>query len=235
MFIYYWIPAYIFQAIGYLSWMTWIAPENFNLATVSGTQFGLGFNPLPTFYWNIIRTSSPLVIPFYNTMTNYCGAFLSGLCILAMYYTNNSSTAYLPMNSSNIFTNTSKSYDVTKVITNGVLNEEKYKAYSPPFYSAANLLYYAAFFTAYPVVFLYVLLDQWKLIRKAGMQAYEAFTSKWRQISHHAQKSFKALLEGKFRQSFTEFTNIFLDDNSIYDGYDVPFTKLISRHPEVPD
>ncbi|GMG26490.1 unnamed protein product [Ambrosiozyma monospora] len=235
MFIYYWIPAYLFEAIGYFSWMTWIAPENFNLAAVSGTQFGLGFNPLPTFDWNIIRTSSPLVIPFYNTMTNYCGAFLSGLCILAMYYTNNSSTAYLPINSSNIFTNTGKSYDVTKVITNGVLDVEKYKRYSPPFYSAANLLYYGAFFAAYPVVFLYVLLDQWKLIRKAGMQAYEAFASKWKQMAHHAQKSFKTLLEGKFRQSFTELTNIFHDDNSIYDGYDDPFTQMISRYPEVPD
>ncbi|GME72920.1 unnamed protein product [Ambrosiozyma monospora] len=54
MFLYYWFPGYIFQGLSYFSWMTWIAPENFNLAAVTGSQFGLGFNPIPTFDWNVI-------------------------------------------------------------------------------------------------------------------------------------------------------------------------------------
>ncbi|GME90334.1 unnamed protein product [Ambrosiozyma monospora] len=167
MFVYYWIPGYLFQALGYFSWMTWIAPDNFNLAAVCGSQFGLGFNPLPTFDWNIITSNNPLTVPFYNTLTSYIATFIGGLVILALYYTNNNNTAYMPINSSALFTNKGTRFQVTEILTNGVLDEEKYKAYSPPFYSAANLVVYGAFFAAYPVSFLYVLLDQWKLVGKA--------------------------------------------------------------------
>ncbi|GMG55745.1 unnamed protein product [Ambrosiozyma monospora] len=235
MFVYYWIPGYLFQALGYFSWMTWIAPDNFNLAMVCGSQSGLGYNPLPTFDWNIMRTLAPLTVPFYNSLTSYVSAFLSGLFILAIYYTNNNNTAYLPINSSGIFTNTGESYKVTKILTNGVLDEEKYKAYSPPFYSAANLLYYGAFFAAYPVTFLYVLLDQWRLVAKAGVNAYKAFVDKSKQVAHHTHLSFKNLFAGDFKGFFSEFIHIFQDDTSIYEGFDDPFTQMISKYPEVPD
>jgi len=49
MFVYFWIPDFLFNALGYFAWMTWISPNNFNLATVTGSQFGLGFNPISSF------------------------------------------------------------------------------------------------------------------------------------------------------------------------------------------
>ena len=47
--VYYWFPNQFFQALRMFNWMTWIAPNNFNLATVTGSWGGMGFNPISTF------------------------------------------------------------------------------------------------------------------------------------------------------------------------------------------
>lgn len=55
MFVYFWFPNYLFEALTYFSWMTWIAPDNLNLNILTGFQNGLGmFNPFPTFDWNVL-------------------------------------------------------------------------------------------------------------------------------------------------------------------------------------
>jgi len=84
--------------------MTWIAPDNFNLAVVTGSQFGLGFNPISSFDWNVFATYSfPLTYPFFSFIQQYSGQVLGGFIILAFYYTNTKWTSYLPPNSSGIF------------------------------------------------------------------------------------------------------------------------------------
>lgn len=66
MFIYFWFPDYIIQAMSYFNWITWIAPNNVKLAAVSGSVTGLGFNPLPTFDWNqLVAITDPLISPFF--------------------------------------------------------------------------------------------------------------------------------------------------------------------------
>lgn len=42
MFIYFWLPNYLFQAMSFFSWMTWIAPNNLPLNILTGFQNGLG-------------------------------------------------------------------------------------------------------------------------------------------------------------------------------------------------
>ena len=42
MFVYFWFPNYLFEALTYFSWMTWISPENLNLNILTGFQNGLG-------------------------------------------------------------------------------------------------------------------------------------------------------------------------------------------------
>lgn len=42
MFVYFWFPNYLFEALTYFSWMTWIAPDNLNLNILTGFQNGLG-------------------------------------------------------------------------------------------------------------------------------------------------------------------------------------------------
>lgn len=47
MFIYFWFPNYLFEALTFFSWITWIAPDNHNLNILTGFQNGLGVSPEP--------------------------------------------------------------------------------------------------------------------------------------------------------------------------------------------
>jgi hypothetical protein len=73
MFIYFWIPNTLFTGIrvgtnwtdsGTLlirqlfNWMTWIAPNNFALANITGSYGGMGFNPISTLDWNTAGSGS---------------------------------------------------------------------------------------------------------------------------------------------------------------------------------
>lgn len=49
MFIYFWFPNYLFEALTFFSWITWIAPNNHNLNILTGFQNGLGVS-LPLIY-----------------------------------------------------------------------------------------------------------------------------------------------------------------------------------------
>lgn len=42
MFIYFWFPNYLFEALTFFSWMTWIAPDNHDLEILTGFRNGLG-------------------------------------------------------------------------------------------------------------------------------------------------------------------------------------------------
>lgn len=173
MFIYYWLPGYLFTALSTFNWMTWIAPENITLAILTGSSLGLGlFNPITTFDWNVATSSyAPLAQPFFSTCTMYIGSILGGLIILAIYYSNMYNTAYLPINSSSAFTNNGTSYDVQSVITDHKLDHAKYQQYSPPFYTAGYILTVGANFAFYPVYFLYIMFGQ----RKTVFNAYRDF------------------------------------------------------------
>ncbi|KAK6462456.1 OPT oligopeptide transporter protein-domain-containing protein [Scheffersomyces coipomensis] len=155
-FVYYWIPDFLFNALQTFNWMTWIRPNNFNLAAITGTNYGLGLNPIPSFDWNILSGNSPLIFPFYNQICNYIGMIIGFVCIVAVYWTNHYWTAYLPINNNRPFTNTGEPYLVTHILNDkGLLDKEKYEAYGPPFYTAANLVVYGAFFALYPFAIVY--------------------------------------------------------------------------------
>lgn len=164
-FVYFWIPNYLFAALSTFNWMTWIAPNNFNLATITGSVTGLGLNPLPTFDWTVLNYNSPLSMPFYSQLNQYIGTVIAG-CILipAVYWTNYKWTGYLTINSNSIFTNTGESYKVGEVLTNGLLDHDKYMKVGPPFYTAANLVVYGAFFAMYPFAIIYSFVTEWKSI-----------------------------------------------------------------------
>jgi hypothetical protein len=87
MFCYFWIPNFLFGALHSFNWMTWIAPNNFTLAMVTGSYGGMGFNPIATFDWNY-SGSGALVTPFYSTVQQYCARVISGLIIIGMYWGN---------------------------------------------------------------------------------------------------------------------------------------------------
>lgn len=46
MFIYFWFPNYLFEALTFFSWISWIAPDNHNLNIITGFQNGIGVRTL---------------------------------------------------------------------------------------------------------------------------------------------------------------------------------------------
>ncbi|KAM7192183.1 OPT oligopeptide transporter domain containing protein [Rhypophila sp. PSN 637] len=159
MFVYFWFPDYIFGGMTYFSWMSWISPENGDLARITGSYSGLGLNPLPTLDWNLVTDGSerdPLVLPFYSIFNYFIGTFLSEFVILGIYYTNTFNTAYLPMNSNAPYDDFGKRYDVQAIIDErGIFDGKKYAAYSPPFLSAATAVVYMFFFALYSATITY--------------------------------------------------------------------------------
>lgn len=161
-FLYMWIPDYLFQALSYFNWMTWIKPDNFNLATITGSILGLGFNPITSFDWNIIGYWLPLAFPFYTYMNMMIGMLIGFFVIVGLYYSNYKWTAYLPINDNSVFTNTGEYYEVQSVLTDGKLDLDKYKEYGPPYLSAASLLVYGANCALYTFMIPYVFVTEYK-------------------------------------------------------------------------
>ena len=65
-FVWYWFPGYIFQALSYFSWITWIKPNNVIINQVFGSSSGLGMIPNNiALDWNQIAgyIGSPLIPP----------------------------------------------------------------------------------------------------------------------------------------------------------------------------
>lgn len=151
MFCYFWFPNFIFSALAIFSWMTWIAPNNRNLTLLTGSRKGLGLNPIPTFDWNIVITSvDPLVAPIFTTLNFFAGGVIFMFTILAVYWSNSYYTAFLPIVSNKPYDRFAQQYNVSMVVDErGILDTEKYKAYSLPYLSASQLISFTCFFCIY--------------------------------------------------------------------------------------
>lgn len=160
MFVYFWFPNYIFGALSYFSWMTWIAPDNGPLAQITGGLTGLGVNPIPTFDWNIMTyVCDPLMVPFFSTFNLFLGMFFSMFVIVALYWTNAFNTGYLPINSNRTYDHFGLRYKVKSIIDEfGIFDGAKYQQYSPPFLSSANIIVYMFFFAMYSATVTYGIL-----------------------------------------------------------------------------
>ncbi|KAK9243046.1 OPT oligopeptide transporter protein-domain-containing protein [Lipomyces tetrasporus] len=170
--VYFFIPDYLFTALSTFNWITWIAPHNKNLAFVTGSRIGAGFNPITSFDWSVINYSSPMVVPFYTVANRYVGTIVAAITMLIMFYTNYKFTAYMPPNTSNVYDRFGQEYNVSRVLVNGKFDQELYKAYSPPYISAGQLMYQSAAYAVYTFGFVYVFLNEWKIIKEATVGFY---------------------------------------------------------------
>lgn len=161
MFIYFWFPDYIFQALAYFNWITWISPTNVKLAIITGSIAGMGLNPWTTFDWNTLSYCfDPIITPFFSLVNNFVGMLLVGFCVIVpVYFANVWNTAYFPINSYDVFDNTGSNYNVSRILNDDfTLNVEAYEAYSPAYLSAAYAVLYAAFFAIYLATVVHVVL-----------------------------------------------------------------------------
>ncbi|KAK9482258.1 hypothetical protein V1527DRAFT_476920 [Lipomyces starkeyi] len=86
--------------------------------------------------------------------------------------TNYKFTAYLPLNTNALRTNTNKAYVVSEILANGLLDESKYQKYSPPFYSAGDLMVYGATFAFYPASILWTCINEGRTIIVSAERGY---------------------------------------------------------------
>lgn len=142
--------------------MTWIAPNNVNLAIITGMNNGIGINPIPTFDWNIVTfdtSQSPLVLPFFFWWNAFIGITIAGFVVVSLWYTNTYNTGYLPINTPRVFDHFADYYNVSRAIDHrGIFDAVKYEAYSPPFLSAGYLTVYLFFFAIYTSVLTWTFL-----------------------------------------------------------------------------
>ncbi|KAK9476496.1 OPT oligopeptide transporter protein-domain-containing protein [Lipomyces japonicus] len=167
-FLYYFIPDYLFTALSTFNWITWIAPKNKNLAFVTGSKLGMGYNPLPTFDWAVINYTLPLSVPFYTAANRYIGVLVSGLVIIGCFFSNYKFTGYVPINTSGVYDRYGKTYNISRVLTpDHTLDPAKYRAYSPPYVSAGNLVYMGASYALMTFSIVYVMWGEWPLLVEA--------------------------------------------------------------------
>ena len=160
MFVYFWFPNYIVQAMSYFNWMTWIKPTHVILAAVTGSVGGIGFNPFPTFDWNQATVAvDPLISPCYSVVNIFLGALFTAPVVFAIWYTNTWNTSYLPINDNHVYDNTAGRYHVLRVVDkNSMFDEAGYKAYSPAYLASGNLVNYGVFFAVYTATITHTIL-----------------------------------------------------------------------------
>ncbi len=154
-FAWWWFPEFVFQGLGYFSWINWISPKNVKLAAVTGVINGLGLNPINTFDWSNIGGAS-MVSPWYTTYTTMVGQFLGFLVICGIYFSKSYWTQYLPINGTGAYDNTGKRYNVSKILTkDNKFDPEGYEKYSPAYLSAGTLVSFGGEFAFYIAALVY--------------------------------------------------------------------------------
>lgn len=173
-FVWYWIPGFFFTCLSYFNWMTWISPQNVSLAAITGSITGLALNPIATFDWSII-SGFGMVTPYWATNNQMFGQLIAMIAILILWYSNARWTGYLPINSNQLYDNKAIAYNVSQVLNEqNLLNATMYQDYSPPYYTAGNLVVYGSFFMLYPAMIVYSILHYRKVLMESCRQFWFA-------------------------------------------------------------
>jgi len=159
-FCWYFVPGYLFQALGYFNWVCWIVPDNVVVNQLFGYSSGLGMS-LITFDWSqIAYIGSPLATPWWAEANVAVGfVFFFWFLTPLLYYTNTWYSKYMPISSRGSFDNTGAAYDVQKIINaDSSLNVAKYEAYSPLFLSTTFAISYGLSFASITATIMHTIL-----------------------------------------------------------------------------
>lgn len=151
-FVWYFFPGYIFQALSYFAWPTWIAPDNATVNQVFGAASGMGLMPI-TFDWNQVAgyIGSPLIPPASVILTIALSiVVIYWIIVAALYWTNTWYSKYMPLSSSDSYDRYGEVYNVSKImnVNELTLDEQAYKNYSPLFMSTTFAISYGMSFAS---------------------------------------------------------------------------------------
>ncbi|KAI0963130.1 hypothetical protein AcW1_000298 [Taiwanofungus camphoratus] len=157
--VWYFVPGFLFTALSIFNWVCWIAPTNPTVNALFGYSTGLGMGFL-TFDWSMISwIGSPLVSPWWAEANIFAGfVFFIWIVTPIVYFKNAFFSKFMPISSTGSYDNTGMPYNVSAIITNGIFDEEKYKAYSPLYISATFAISYGVQFAAFTAVIVHTFL-----------------------------------------------------------------------------
>ncbi|KAI9572532.1 OPT oligopeptide transporter protein-domain-containing protein [Boletus coccyginus] len=132
-FLWYFVPGYLFQALSYFSWVTWIWPENAVIAQLFGYVHGMGMSVVTLDWSQIAYIGSPLATPWWAAAN----------IIFGFVFTNTWNSLYMPIQSRHVFDNAMQPYNITRVLTSeAMFDTEAYGLYSPLFMSTSFAVSY---------------------------------------------------------------------------------------------
>ncbi|KAF9950768.1 hypothetical protein BGZ70_001236 [Mortierella alpina] len=192
-FLWAWFPGFFFPTIGTISWICWIDPHNSILSTLTGSN-GLGIGTIALDWGAATQYVMPLVTPWFAQVNILIGFVLVVYVMVPWaYYTNLWDSKLYPILTAALFRPNGSSYDVNEIMTAGVLDEAKYKAYGPLRMDSFFALTYGIGFAGLSATVVHVvlyngreMLDRWKSARQQTedvhsrlMRAYPEVPTWW--------------------------------------------------------
>ncbi|KAI1315018.1 hypothetical protein EDD11_001403 [Mortierella claussenii] len=194
MFLYQWIPGFIFPVLSSIAWICWIKPDNLVLSQITGAG-GLGFGAISLDWNNIVSfLGSPLIVPWWAQVNIAIGFFLIAWVMVPIaYYTNLWEAKKFPILTSSLFQENGHKYKVQAILTDNVLDQTKYDAYGALRISTFFALTYGVGFAGLASMVTHTwlyhrhkLVAQWKQSRNHSedihhklMQAYPEVPDWW--------------------------------------------------------
>ncbi|KAF4623380.1 hypothetical protein D9613_001379 [Agrocybe pediades] len=159
-FVWYFFPGYLFQALSYFSWVTWIKPDDPVIGGLFGYIHGMGMSVF-TFDWaQIAYIGSPLATPWWAEANIFAGfVFFFWFLTPVLHYTNTWFGEYMPISSRTSYDNTFKTYNVTRILNpDSTINLEAYHNYSPLYLSTTFAISYGLSFASITATLMHALL-----------------------------------------------------------------------------
>ncbi|KAI1321424.1 hypothetical protein EDD11_005115 [Mortierella claussenii] len=194
MFLYQWIPGFLFPVLSSIAWICWIKPDNLVLSQITGAG-GLGFGAISLDWNNIVSfLGSPLIVPWWAQVNIALGFFLIAWVMVPIaYYTNLWEAKKFPILTPSLFQENGNRYKVKAILTDNILDQTKYDAYGPLRISTFFALTYGIGFAGLSSMITHTwlyhrhkLVAQWKQSRDHSedihhklMQAYPEVPDWW--------------------------------------------------------
>ncbi|KAJ2052290.1 hypothetical protein H4S04_001434 [Coemansia sp. S16] len=174
-FLWYFIPGVIFPALGFLSILCFIAPNNVIANQLGDAFHGVGMLNF-SFDWSYISsayTQSPIAIPWIYACNVFAGfVMIMWIATPIGYYKNTWNTGIMPMYTASLYRTNGSRFDIHEVMTpDSMLDKEKYDSYGPLRMTFTFALTYGLGFAGLINLIVYVALYYGKDIVQRVRQA----------------------------------------------------------------
>jgi OPT family small oligopeptide transporter len=200
-YCYYVMPGYLFNMLTSLSWVCWAWPNSVTAQQLGSGMRGLGIGAI-ALDWSSVSSflGSPMGTPFFAILNVFLGfALIMYVLTPAFYWGNVYNARKFPIFSSDFFTSTGQTYNVSEVITeNFQLDETAYNAYGRLHLSTFFAVTYGVGFAALAATISHVALfhgrEIWQRYKNALSEKDDVHTRLMRAYKEVPQAYFVGLL-----------------------------------------